>query len=98
MKSIRSLMTLTVAALLLPAIHTRAATFSIVHSFGVLTNVPLVWLALAVPLAWRGRSGQSASILRWFVTAVVLLFGVLAELPATGKRPLLPERFLGRIS
>ena len=39
MKSIRSLMTLTVAALLLPAIHTRAATFSVVHSFGVLTNV-----------------------------------------------------------
>ena len=23
--------------------------------FGVLTNIPVVWLALAVPLAWRGR-------------------------------------------
>ena len=46
--------------------------------FGVLTNIPLVWLALAVPLAWRNRSGQAASILRWFVTAVALLFGICA--------------------
>ncbi|MGO9245407.1 MAG: tetratricopeptide repeat protein [Verrucomicrobiia bacterium] len=43
--------------------------------FGVLTNVPLVWLALAVPLAWRSRSGQAASILRCVVMAVALLFG-----------------------
>ena len=27
-------------------------------SFGVLTNIPLVWLALAVPLAWRGWSDR----------------------------------------
>jgi tetratricopeptide (TPR) repeat protein len=46
--------------------------------FGVLTNIPLVWLALAVPLAWRGRSGPSASILRWLVTTVALLFGTCA--------------------
>ena len=25
---------------------------------GILTNFPLAWLALAAPLAWRGRSGQ----------------------------------------
>ncbi len=43
--------------------------------FGVLTNIPLVWLALAVPLAWRGRSGQAGSVLRWFGAAVALLFG-----------------------
>ena len=43
--------------------------------FGVLTNSPLVWLALAVPLAWRRRSGQEASTLRWFVTGVALLLG-----------------------
>jgi tetratricopeptide (TPR) repeat protein len=43
--------------------------------FGVLTNIPLVWLALAAPLAWRRRSGQEASTLRWFVTGVALLFG-----------------------
>lgn len=46
--------------------------------FGVLTNVPLVWLALAVPLALRNQSGPAARILRWFVTTVVLLFGICA--------------------
>jgi tetratricopeptide (TPR) repeat protein len=46
--------------------------------FGILTNIPLVWLALAVPLAWRNRSGQAGSTLRWFVTAVALLFGICA--------------------
>ncbi len=48
------------------------------RTFGVLTNVPLVWLALAVPLAWRNRPGQTGSTLRWFVTAVVLVFGICA--------------------
>jgi tetratricopeptide (TPR) repeat protein len=47
-------------------------------AFGILTNVPLVWLALAVPLAWRSRPGQAGSILQWFVTAVALLFGICA--------------------
>jgi tetratricopeptide (TPR) repeat protein len=42
--------------------------------FGVLTNVPLVWLALAAPLAWWRRSGGARSILRWFLAAVALLF------------------------
>jgi len=46
------------------------------HPFGVLTNIPLVWLALAVPLAWRDRSAEAGSILRWFVTAAALLFGM----------------------
>jgi hypothetical protein len=46
--------------------------------YGILTNVPLAWLALAVPLAWRSRSGLTASTLRWFVMAVALLFGMLA--------------------
>ena len=46
--------------------------------FGILTNVPLVWLALAAPLAWRNRSEQAASTLRWLVTAVALLFGICA--------------------
>ena len=44
--------------------------------FGVLSNIPLVWLALAVPLAWRGRSGQARSMLRWFVGAVALFFWI----------------------
>jgi tetratricopeptide (TPR) repeat protein len=46
--------------------------------FGVLANIPLTWLALAAPLAWRGRSGQTASVLRWFVAATALLFAMCA--------------------
>jgi tetratricopeptide (TPR) repeat protein len=46
--------------------------------FGVLTNIPLVWLALAAPLAWRNRSEQADRILRWFVTGVALLSGIFA--------------------
>jgi tetratricopeptide (TPR) repeat protein len=41
---------------------------------GVLLNYPIVWLALAAPLAWKNRSRQEASILRWFIAAVFLLF------------------------
>jgi Tfp pilus assembly protein PilF len=44
-------------------------------AFGALTNIPLVWLALAAPLAWRSRSGPESSTLRWFVTGVAVLFG-----------------------
>jgi tetratricopeptide (TPR) repeat protein len=44
--------------------------------FGILANVPLTWLALAAPLAWRNRSAEAGSVLRWFVTAVVLFFCV----------------------
>jgi tetratricopeptide (TPR) repeat protein len=46
--------------------------------FGVLTNVPLAWLALAVPLAWRDRSGQEQGALHWFVAAVCLLVAMCA--------------------
>ena len=46
--------------------------------FGILTNIPLVWLALAVPLAWHNRSEQAGSTLRWFATVVALLFGICA--------------------
>jgi tetratricopeptide (TPR) repeat protein len=46
--------------------------------FGVLANVPLVWLALAVPLAWRGRSAETRSILCGFIAAVALLSGICA--------------------
>jgi Flp pilus assembly protein TadD len=40
---------------------------------------PLVWLVLAVPLAWRDRRVEVVSGLRWFVTAVVLQFMVCAS-------------------
>jgi tetratricopeptide (TPR) repeat protein len=46
--------------------------------FGVLANIPLVWLALAVPVGWRNRSESAASILRWFVMTVAILFGACA--------------------
>ena len=46
--------------------------------YGVLSNFPVVWLALAVPLAWRGRTAETRSTLRRFVAAAVLLFGICA--------------------
>lgn len=44
--------------------------------FGILTNVPLAWFALAVPLAWRTHSNPAGPILREFVVAVILLFAI----------------------
>ena len=44
--------------------------------FGILTNIPLVWVTLAVPLVWRRRPAEAGGILRWFIMAVGLLFGV----------------------
>ncbi len=60
-------------------VPSRPAGYGQVRSpFGVLTNIPLVWLALVVPLAWRNQSGPVAPILRWFVMTVALLFGICA--------------------
>jgi len=46
--------------------------------FGVLTNIPFVWLALAAPLAWRERPAEVRSRLRWFLGMVAVVFGVCA--------------------
>ena len=46
------------------------------QTFGVLTNIPLVWLALAVPLAWRNRSAEARSCLKGFLAAAALLFWI----------------------
>lgn len=46
--------------------------------FGVLTNLPLLWLALAAPLAWRGRAEEARTTLRGFIVTVALLFGISA--------------------
>jgi tetratricopeptide (TPR) repeat protein len=69
--------------------------------FGVLTNIPLVWLALAVPLAWRARPGQNAPVLRWLVVTMALLFAasvltLLFFISATIRYEVefLPELFL----
>ena len=67
-----------------PFLHDIARTtkprgyFSVWHAFGVLTNIPLVWLGLATPLAWRRRPTEASSMLRWFLGAVLLLFGMCA--------------------
>jgi len=41
--------------------------------FAILLNVPLVWLALAVPLAWHARREPTCSRLIWFLTSMILL-------------------------
>jgi tetratricopeptide (TPR) repeat protein len=56
--------------------HLPAGYARVDAAYGILTSVPLVWLALAAPLAWRNRSGEAASILRWFGIIVALLFGI----------------------
>ena len=48
------------------------------HPFGILTNIPLVWVALAAPLAWRSGSEEARSMPRWFLAALALLFGMCA--------------------
>ena len=48
------------------------------HPFGILTNIPLIWLALAVPLAWRKRSAEARSTLRCFLVAIAFLSAICA--------------------
>ena len=63
------------------------------ESYGgiILSNCPLVGLVLAAPLAWRGRSREEGSVLRWFVAAVFLHVHGLCVNPLPflfGQRPL----------
>ena len=46
--------------------------------FGILTNIPIVWFALAVPLAWWRRAAEDRVRLRGFLVAVAVLFGICA--------------------
>jgi len=50
-----------------------AGQIGVENPFGILANVPFVWLALAAPLAWRGRSAEERSILQWFLLPVAFL-------------------------
>jgi tetratricopeptide (TPR) repeat protein len=67
-----------------PFVHDIAAPalpagyWQVDHAFGVLSNIPLVWLALAAPLVWRGREAEGRSNLRWFCGVLALLFGLCA--------------------
>jgi tetratricopeptide (TPR) repeat protein len=46
--------------------------------FGVLANLPLVWVALAVPLAWKKRTPDEHLVLRLFVAALAAFFAISA--------------------
>jgi tetratricopeptide (TPR) repeat protein len=67
-----------------PFVHSGAATQAptghgpVEQTFGILVNIPLVWLSLALPLAWRNRSEESRYSLDWFLASVGLLFGIAA--------------------
>jgi len=50
----------------------------LVDPFGILASIPMVWLALAAPLAWRGREEEGRSRLRLFLGAVGALFWMYA--------------------
>jgi len=58
-----------IAPLAVPAGHAK-----IEDPFGVLTNVPVVWLALALPLVLRDRTEEARAVLRGFLAAVIVLF------------------------
>jgi tetratricopeptide (TPR) repeat protein len=46
--------------------------------FGILTNIPVVWFALAAPLALWGRAAVDRLRLRGFLGAVAVYFGICA--------------------
>jgi tetratricopeptide (TPR) repeat protein len=48
------------------------------YPFGILSDTPVVWLAVALPLAWRGRTGVSRSQLQGFIAVVALFWGICA--------------------
>jgi len=49
------------------------------NCLGVLVNIPVVWLALAVALLWRTQPGRAdANALRWFTGAVGWQFAMCA--------------------
>ena len=45
------------------------------HPFGVLLNLPFVWLGLLAPLSWRSRPAENRAAMSWFVGAVILFLG-----------------------
>ena len=45
---------------------------------GILCNYPIVWLALAAPLAWKSSKANGRSSLSWFMLAAFLLFASCA--------------------
>jgi tetratricopeptide (TPR) repeat protein len=56
--------------------HRPAGHGVVEHPFGILSDIPVVWLALALPLAWRGRTAESRSQLHWFIAVTAVFWGV----------------------
>lgn len=55
----------------IPLLKAPAGYLGTENPYGILTNVPLVWMALGLPLAWRG--GAAAALLRpWCLTTAVV--------------------------
>jgi hypothetical protein len=46
--------------------------------FGVLSNIPFVWMALTAPLAWQKRAPGERSVLRLFIATLAVSFAVSA--------------------
>ena len=55
-----------------------AGYWGVDYSFGVLTNIPLVWLALAETAGLADAGGGGRAMLRLFLAPVAVLFGMCA--------------------
>lgn len=55
-----------------------AGQLGVEDPFGVLPNIPLVWLALAAPLAWQNRAPAERLTLRWLILAMAMVSGTSA--------------------
>jgi hypothetical protein len=53
---------------------TPTSQFGVDGPFGVLPNIPLVWLALTVPLVWRNRTPGEYLVLRLFFAGLAAFF------------------------
>ena len=60
-----------IAAAAVPAGH-----YGMESPYGVLANVPFVWLALAAPLGCRGPGAEARRPLGWFLAAIAGMAGV----------------------
>jgi hypothetical protein len=57
---------------------TPAGQLGVDGPVGVLTNLPLTCMALAVPFVWRGRPAGERTVLRLLIAALVMFFGISA--------------------
>jgi hypothetical protein len=55
-----------------------AGHLGVESTLGVLPSIPFVWMALALPLAWQKRPADERLVLRFFMAAMVVFFGISA--------------------